>query len=370
MEKKSNPEITSVELYKKLQSERPPLLLDVRGEKKYKEWHIFNSENIPVMKLLETDEFPDRFKEREIITICGLGNDSLKAAKHFQNKGFNAFSMHGGLNKWNTVYDIVDIPTNNEVRLTQFRRVAKGCLSYILSAHGQAIVVDPSFNTKSYLSFIEINNLEIKKVFDTHLHVDHVSGAKLLAETVGADLFLPDKDPYNIKYFDYSPIKHNAKYKLNGTYLKSIHTPGHTKGSISFQIKEIGLLTGDTIFIDGVGRPDLANQAEEFARDLYDSLSKKILTLPENMFIAPAHHGKFEFEHFYLPLMTSINEISKGSIAKREEAEFIQYALEKVKSLPHPPSYKTIRQINTGDLSMTPGKISELEIGPNRCAIG
>jgi glyoxylase-like metal-dependent hydrolase (beta-lactamase superfamily II) len=370
MEQNSNPEITSADLYKKLQSGRPPLLLDVRGEKKHKEWHIFDSENIPVMKLLETDEFPDRFRDREIITICGLGNDSLKAAKHLQNKGFNAFSVHGGLNEWNTVYDIVDIPTNSEVRLTQFRRIAKGCLSYVLSANGQAIAFDPSFNAKSYLSFIDKNDLVIKKVFDTHLHVDHVSGAKNLAEMVDADLYLPDKDPFNIKYFDYSPIKHNAEYNLDGTYLKAIHTPGHTKGSISFQIKEFGLLTGDTIFVDGVGRPDLAIQAEEFARDLYDSISNRILILPQKMFIAPAHHGKFEYKHFNQPIMTSINEISRDSVANKEEADFIQYALEKVQSLPHPPSYKTIRQINSGDLSMTPAKISELEIGPNRCAIG
>ncbi|MFX0183966.1 MAG: rhodanese-like domain-containing protein, partial [Candidatus Hodarchaeota archaeon] len=80
MEQNSNPEISSEQLYKKLQSEHPPLLLDVRGEKKYNEWHIFDSENIPVMKLLETYEFPDRFRDREIITICGMGNDSLQAA--------------------------------------------------------------------------------------------------------------------------------------------------------------------------------------------------------------------------------------------------------------------------------------------------
>ena len=131
---KSSLEISPEELHKKLLAKEDFILLDVRGQRKYQEWTIFNSQNIPIMQLMETKEFPPEFQGRDIVTICGKGNDSRFAAKKLQDIGFKALSLQGGLIRWNSVYDKIelDIP-ESELTVTQFRRIAKGCLSYVIS---------------------------------------------------------------------------------------------------------------------------------------------------------------------------------------------------------------------------------------------
>ncbi len=363
-------EISPKVLYQQLRNGYRPLLLDVRGIQKHKEWTIFDSLNIPIMTLLSTkkEELPPEFQSQEIITVCGSGNDSKIAAKDLQKKGLNALSLEGGLTLWNSIFDHEEVLRNDGVKMIQFRRIAKGCLSYMLIGKDEALVIDPAFNLDPYLEYSRTNDLTITKVIDTHLHADHVSGAINLAEKCDASLFLSSQDPYEFKSIEYTPIKHNDKFQLNGTYLKSLHTPGHTFGSYSFSIDGYGILSGDTIFADGVGRPDLANKAREFASDLYRSMTL-YKSLSQDMFIAPAHHGKFTLEHFNKPLLTDVRTFIQNPIVDKTENEFIEYAVNRVETLPHPPSYQKIRNINAGKTILAPNQINDLEIGPNRCAM-
>ncbi len=367
---KSNPsiEISVKDLHRKLQNNQELHLIDVRSEEAFLEWNIFHSKNIPLSKL-SAESFPEDYKNRQIVTICGRGKDSKLAAMMLQDLGFNASSLQGGLTEWNNVFDKVDIPIDNsQFKLIQFRRIAKGCLSYIISNNGEAVVIDPAQNIEPYLTFTETNGLEIKYIFDTHWHADHISGARKLAEVTDSKLHLSNKDPFE---FDYTPINYNETLRLgNQPLITPIHTPGHTRGSTTIRIKNFGIFTGDIVFADGIGRPDLADNAREFAGNLFDSMINQIATFPKEMIIAPAHHGKFVKNHFYHPIMTTVEKFSKDEVLKMNKVEFINFAVKKVNALPRPPSYRTILQINAGKLLLSKEQIIELEIGPNRCAMG
>jgi len=362
-------EISPLELLNKLKNRENIKLIDVRDPESFKEWHIFDSLNYPLLNLIKSKDDLQHLKKEKIVTICTRGIDSLEAAEELKSRGFDVQSLTGGLTSWNKIFDIIEIPINNDkLKLVQFRRVSKGCLSYILHDTEEAFVFDPASHLEFYFEYINHNELNIVKVFDTHLHADHVSGAKTLATQTGSYLYLSNKDPYDKNIFDFVPINQGDKFNIGGTKVTAMWTPGHTKGSYSFKINSYGVLSGDIVFINSIGRPDLANQVDSFARDLYQSLNiyKK---LSNEMFIAPAHHGHFTLEHFYKPLISDVKTFLKSSYLSQKEEEFIQFAKKKVESLPHPPSYQQIREINAGKKSASSDLITELEIGPNRCAI-
>ena len=113
-------------------------------------------------------------------------------------------------------------------------------------------------------------------VYDTHQHADHVSAAKELADKTGADLYLSSYEEYSFKH---KPLQNGDVHKIGNIDLQVIHTPGHTMGSISILLGGKILFTGDTLFTNGVGRPDLRDKAPDFAAALYDSLHNKILNI-------------------------------------------------------------------------------------------
>jgi len=360
-------EITPEAFHLQLQSGNIPLLLDVRNNQAFSDWNIFTSRNLPITQLLETEDFTEDFHSQEIVVICTRGQDSLMGAQYLQNLGINARSLQGGLLEWNNVFDITKLVNESDLKLLQIRRIAKGCLSYFLYSKGEAIVLDPAQNISPFIRLAEEKDLAITQVIDSHLHADHVSGARALACKTGAEVYHNPHDPYK---YEYNTIEENFKFSLNNKeLLKVISTPGHTPGSTSFIMKNLGILTGDVLFVDGVGRPDLLNQTASFAKDLYNSLTKKIAILPDSMFYAPAHHGKFELNHFEKPIASDIGSFKKDGLFQKDEESFINYAVERSKQTKEPPSYRTIREVNMGSLTLSNLEISELEIGPNRCAL-
>jgi glyoxylase-like metal-dependent hydrolase (beta-lactamase superfamily II)/rhodanese-related sulfurtransferase len=361
-------DIDPAELHKKLLSDQPLQLIDVRKPETFQEWSLLDSKNIPLKEINNSESRTILDPSKPIITICDAGQTSKDAAKILQDLGYTVKSLYGGLSEWNNVLDATNININeSELEIIQLRRIAKGCLSYLISHNGEAAVIDPVYNFSKYLELANEKGLEIKHVFDTHLHADHVSGARALVEETGAKLHLSSEDPHN---FEFIPLKNNEVISLGGKpVIRAVATPGHTKGSTSFRIKDLGMLTGDILFVDGVGRPDLADKAKEFAGDLYNTLTHKLVNLPPDTFIAPAHHGKFVQEHFHKPIITTIRDRLNDKVFKMEEDEFINYASSSAKATTQPPSYDTIIKINTGEVYFKGPEIKKLEAGPNRCAI-
>ena len=188
-----------------------------------------------------------------------------------------------------------------------FRQYYLGCLShasYLIgdAESGRAVVVDPQRDVAQYLADAEVNGLRIEKVVETHFHADFLSGHLELAERTGASIVY-GRDAEGRTEFPIEPVGDGTRMGLGdprtGVVLDVLETPGHTPESISIVVREQsdaepwGVLTGDTLFIGDVGRPDLLSSAgasaDDLARDLYRSLHSKLLALPDATRVFPAH---------------------------------------------------------------------------------
>jgi glyoxylase-like metal-dependent hydrolase (beta-lactamase superfamily II) len=272
------------------------------------------------------------------------------------------------------------ISDSKKVNLVQIRRIGKGCISYIIESDKEIAAIDPVFPIDNYIQIAESKfNANITKVFDTHQHADHISAAKALALATSAKLYRSSYEQYEDKVnktsstpssLSIEKLSDGNVHKIGSISLKVIHTPGHTPGSLSFDIEDKLFFTGDTLFVDGIGRPDLRDKAEEFAGNLYNTIQEKILQLSDDILVLPAH---FEKDVKTDEILTStIGEIKKKSqflATNISREEFIKKISSKVTK--HPPNYKEIISINKDEnpVQLLSSEIFELEMGPNRCSI-
>jgi glyoxylase-like metal-dependent hydrolase (beta-lactamase superfamily II)/rhodanese-related sulfurtransferase len=404
-----NQEIDPEELKKKIDNNENIFLLDVRTTQEYEAWRISyenhdNPKLIPVDRLFMNDPtlFKEIPKEKEIVTVCAHGNRSMIAAKILNQLGYNVKSVKGGMAGWNKVYDIVEIPVLKEApfKIWQIRRISKGCIGYIISSKEDktATVIDPSREIyESFLKIAQDNELQITQLLDTHQHADHVSGIVKLVKTITTETNMEKIRIYFSSLEEYDTSKtelKNIMYVKDGdkididdkVTLRAIHTPGHTNGSMSFIIEydpndynnnnindknptNSYLFTGDTLFVDGVGRPDLRDQAKRFAELLYDTYHKKILQLPDDTVVLPAHFNgtSIALKHT-VPILETLGTIKKRvKLLSMTKEEFIDYIADTVQ--PRPGNYKTIISINKKMLSYDEIEMADLEAGPNSCAI-
>ena len=179
-------------------------------------------------------------------------------------------------------------------------QIYTGCLAqgaYYIESDGEAAIIDPLREVEPYIQKAERNHAKIKYVFETHFHADFVSGHIDLAKKTGAKIIYgPTAKPA----FNAISAEDGQEFKIGKATIKVLHTPGHTMESSCFLLKdekgkEIGLFSGDTLFIGDVGRPDLAQKViaeltqEKLAGYLYDSLQNKIMPLADDIIIYPAH---------------------------------------------------------------------------------
>src|SRR5438309_1707493 len=179
-----------------------------------------------------------------------------------------------------------------------FEQFYLGCLahaSYLLASDGEAVVVDPQRDVDFYVKVATEHGLAIRHIFETHLHADFVSGHKELAARTGAKIYMGAQAGAK---FEHVPVGDGFELKFGKASIRVLETPGHTPESICLvvtdkekSISPCAVLTGDTLFIGDVGRPDLSprHTPAQLAGLLYDSLHTKVLTLPDNVVVYPAH---------------------------------------------------------------------------------
>jgi glyoxylase-like metal-dependent hydrolase (beta-lactamase superfamily II)/rhodanese-related sulfurtransferase len=344
-------------------------ILDIRPIQERTEWYIPNSIYFNAYDKLKANN-PDALqglhldKAVPVVTICAGGKTSQIAAGLLQEQGFEAYSLQDGMKGWSLAWNTARISFPN-FEIIQFRRTGKGCLSYIVASNNEAIVVDASLPVEAYLEMLQKEKLTLKNVIETHIHADHLSRSKQLAESSSATLHLPAPNKVN---FDFVPVADNTVFNIGNFKIKAIQTPGHTLESTSYLIDDKVLLSGDTLFINGVGRPDLkANNDEAIQKSklLYQSL-QKLLALDENIIVLPAHTSQpVDFDN--KPIQTTIGSIKKSvAMLQLREEEFINTILQRIP--PTPANYLSIVEKNIkGDFSdINP---VDLEAGANRCAI-
>ena len=354
--------ITPEELWSKIKKKEDLVLVDVRQPDEFSDFKIPGSINIPLPELFNKESLDKIPKNKQVITICPHGNRSMIGAFALARNGIEALSLTGGLAGWGQVLNS-QIITRDKVTILQVEKIGKGCLSYIAGSNGEAIVIDPVYPAEKYIEFARNEGLQIVKVIDTHQHADHVSAARDLAKLTGSKLYMSKYEQYD---FESNRIRDGDIINVGHSKIRAIHTPGHTIGSMSYLLDEKYIFTGDILFVEGIGRPDLRNKAKEFANDLYDTLHKKLLTLPSDTLVLPAHHGENTVSKNYVYDIT-IKEAKNLSILELSLDTFIEKVVGM--TLPRPMNYEKIIQMNKSSQPIPILEVANLEIGPNRCAI-
>lgn len=182
----------------------------------------------------------------------------------------------------------------------QQRASADGSLSYFLGCAGQgrAVAVDVVAGDEAWFMAVAAERgVNIEWVIDTHLHADHASGGRALAVQCGACYGLHEAAA-GLVHYDFTPLAHGQLLNLGNVSLEVLHTPGHTEESLCLLVTDARrgpepwfVLTGDTLLVGAVGRPDLAGREREMAAVLFDSLQQQLLVLPEHLEIFPAHQA-------------------------------------------------------------------------------
>ncbi len=171
-----------------------------------------------------------------------------------------------------------------------------GCAAYVFGCGtlGTCVVVDPRIDdVEAYAGFAASKNMRITHVIDTHVHADHRSGGRTLAQRVGASYCLHESADVVTPF---TPLRDGQIVELGNTHVRVLHTPGHSPESMCLLVTDLKrgtdpwfVLTGDTLFVGAVGRPDLPGRARENAATLFESVHGKLLTLPDDVEIMPGH---------------------------------------------------------------------------------
>ncbi|EDL64226.1 probable metallo-beta-lactamase family protein [Bacillus sp. SG-1] len=367
----------SKEVTKKVFNNEELFILDVRNEDAYQDWkiegHNFDYLNVPYFDLIDgVEEIMDKIpSNKEILVVCAKEGSSVMVAEMLSDEGLDVAYLEGGMKAWSEHLEPVkvgDLKDGGE--LYQFVRIGKGCLSYMVVSNGEAAIIDSTRMADIYTDFAASLDAKITHVFDTHLHADHISGGRIIAQNTGATYWLPPKDAEGVT-FEYAALEDENEVTIGNTKINihALYSPGHTIGSTSFVVDDQYLMTGDILFIDSIGRPDLAGLAEDWVGDLRETLYSRYKELSNDLIVLPAH----------FMIIDELNE--DGSVSEKlgvlyeqnhglniaDEGEFRSLVTENLP--PQPNAYQEIRKTNMGQITPDNDEQREMEIGPNRCAV-
>jgi len=359
-----------------LERGEPVTVVDVRHAGDHAEWSVPGSVNLDAYDRLKAGdpgamEGLDVPGDHPVVTVCGAGRSSAVAAEQLRKQGYDALTLEGGMKAWGLAWNTADVPAGgHEAEVFQVRRTGKGCLSYLVGSGGEAAVIDASVEPEVYLDLAEEHDLTITRVLDTHVHADHLSRSKPLAELTGAELHMPEGAPVS---YPFSPLNDGDEIRIGEVGLRAVATPGHTPESTSYLLDggatSGALFTGDTLFLSAVGRPDLGTNPEGArgkARALHGSL-RRVLELDPDTTILPGHTGEpvpFDGK----PVAAPLYEVRENtSLLGRDEGTFAQTLAGLVS--PAPGNHERIVELNRSGEDPE-GDPADLEAGANRCAAG
>lgn len=369
--------ITTAELARRVEDlSSAPFILDVRAPDQFDAWQIegrvqLDTINVPYWTAIVDDEETKALlpRDRDVVIVCAKGDSSELVADTFEME--NVANLDGGMEDWATTLVPRTMFDDGTQVIIQLDRIAKACLSYVVGERdAQIAVIDPAASIGPYLDLAEELNADITHVFDTHLHADHVSLARVLAQEAGADYHLSEGDAFDASYA-YSALVDGEQFALGNTRLivRSVATPGHTPGSTSLEVEGRFLMTGDAVFVSGIGRPDLGGQTEPWARDLFHTIHSKLASLDHALEVSPAHYTTRMEARIDGTLRRGLGDllVNDPVVSIQDEEQFVEYV---VSHLGTPPGeYDEIRKINLGLIEPTDEHVRELEVGRNECAL-
>lgn len=367
--------VTPQELYDGIASGSIPFVLDVRNQDEYAAWQIEGPRDVPMknvpiwLAVEDVEELAAEIPDNTVV-VCAHGNGSALLLDMLREEGRKVSNLDGGTAAWAELLIAKELPGLPESILGwQILRPAKACISYLFgSKDGNAIVIDPARFPEFYENLAAAHGMSITHVMDTHVHADHISGGPELAERNSARYALPIEDAGPKVPWPNEPFTDGQEIDLGSTTVHAfaIKMPGHTPGTMCLHLPGVFLLTGDTVFVRGVGRPDLTGKASELATELFHTIHDRLAPLDRKTMVLPAHWSlTTEMDSDGL-VKTDLADVFDSTLMKEED--LVRFVEEIIGSLPDAPdTYDTIRAVNAGK-SATAEEIEFLEIGKNQCA--
>ena len=354
------------------------LLLDVRVNEQFDRFKVegpFLSDmaNVPYVEFVEHEEesvakVPAAEKVR---IVCAKEGSARYVGEILVNHGFKDVRyLEGGIKTWGNMLAPKLVASDDGYKLFQFIRPGKASCSYGLISNDEMVLFDPSRNVDFYQSFAEKNGATITRTYETHLQADYISGSKQIAADSGAHILGHEND-FKDAAFKYQKIVDDQVYAFSkgGPEIKALHMPGHTPGSTSYLIDNKYLISGDTVFILSIGRPDLGGKAEEWSKLLYHTLKTKIAELEDDLLILPGHYmdwSEADPSQIFSDTLGNIKNKNSDIYSISTETEFIEFIKDNMRL--QPEVYVEIRKVNAGLLEVDAEKQEIMDLGKNECA--
>ena len=368
---------TAAELFNSLTLRKEIVVLDVRNKIDFSRFKVespypFDMQNISYYEFMEIEDecIAKISKDKPVRIVCAQEGSAKYVAEILEKHGMKDVGyLEGGIKSWGNLLVPVLLNPGETYQIYQFIRPGKASSSYGLINGEELMLFDPSRNIEFYLNFAKRNKCELIKTFETHLQADYIAGSRTLSERTGAE-FLANENDFSGARIHYSRLQDRVYYTFSqsGPTVQCLFTPGHTPGSTSFIIDNRYIITGDTIFIQSIGRPDLGGQVEEWSYKLFETL-QQIKEMKGEMIVLPGHYMSWEEANDQLAFASTLAEtmaFNKAIYAIRNKEEFLDFIKSNMRK--QPEEYAVIRLINANLEQVGNDKAEELDLGKNECA--
>jgi glyoxylase-like metal-dependent hydrolase (beta-lactamase superfamily II) len=369
---------TAAELYSWVTGKEDIVVIDVRNTIDFGKFHLespfpVEMHNIPYFDFIEDEEgsVARVSPERRIRIVCAKDSSARFVAEIFDRHGFTDVGyLEGGIKSWGNLLVPVLLNPGAEFSLYQFIRPGKASCSYGLIYRDELMLFDPSRNVRFYLDFAARQDCRLVATFETHLQADYIAGSRLLAAATGARFYANASDFAHAR-INYGALKDGGIHtfaQAGGPTIRVLFTPGHTPGSTSFIVNDQYLISGDSILIHSIGRPDLGGKVDEWSGALFQTL-KMLWALDDGMIVLPAHYMSWDEADDNLTFAATLartREYNSDIHAISDSAAFLDFI--KANMRKQPDEYAAIRRINANLEEVDDERAEELDLGKNECA--
>jgi glyoxylase-like metal-dependent hydrolase (beta-lactamase superfamily II)/rhodanese-related sulfurtransferase len=310
-----------------LKSREPPYLLDVRPASERRLARLPNDYHVPLESVAAA--LASLPRDRPIVVYDHLGFRARIAVDYLTQHGFGrAAALEGGLEEYARVADPdiarypVDDPTGR-IYLRQFARSDSGCLSYFVGDVNERVglIIDPARETEPYRALLAEGGWRLAAILETHTHADHLAGHAALHAATGAPIYVSHRSPAE---YPHRRLAEGDGVRFGGEEALVLETPGHTQDHLTIRVRE-RIFTGDTLLLGSCGRTDLGDGSPE---RLWESLTEKILRLPAETEVYPAHYGaKHALPERYVSTL-GFERASNEALRQGSREAFVAYMTE------------------------------------------
>jgi glyoxylase-like metal-dependent hydrolase (beta-lactamase superfamily II) len=321
---------------------------------------------MPATAVLADPQLAAQGLDGPVAVVCNRGIAAQGVTEALRAAGVDALLLQGGMRGWIGALQSRPVDLGIEgLSVLQVQRPGRGCLSYVIASGGRALVVDPAPDAGFYTALAAKLGARITDVVDTHLHADHLSGARVLAEQTGATLRLPAPALERGVAYAVTPLDDGDTISVGDTTVRALALPGHTTDMTGLLIADRALVSGDSLFADGIARPDLQQGdpegARAMARALHATLRDRVLTLGDDVVLLPGHTHPGVHAAAIAPSLADVRA-AVPELQLDDPAAFAEAVLAEMP--PRPANYETVIAVNAGTHPFDP----ELETGGNSCS--